>query len=62
MNELKEIRKSSSYSQKELADKLGIKQQQYSLYETGIRKISLELFLKILEICNYKFTITKIKK
>lgn len=59
MISLKEIRKASGFSQQELADKLGIKQQQYSLYETGIRKISLELFLKMLEICKYKFTITK---
>lgn len=59
MINLKEIRKASGFSQQELADKLGIKQQQYSLYETGIRKISLELFLKMLEICKYRFTITK---
>ena len=53
MINLKEIRKSCGYSQKELAEKLGIKQQQYSRYENGITKITLETFWQILKICNY---------
>ena len=56
---LKDLRKSCHLTQQELARKVGIAQQQYSLYEKGIRKISLELFLNVLEVCNYKFTITK---
>ena len=57
MINLKEIRKSCGYSQKELAEKLGIKQQQYSRYETGENQISLEIFLKILEVCNLEIKI-----
>lgn len=59
MINLKEIRKSSGYSQQELADKLGIKQQQYSRYETGENHVSLGMFLKILEICGYTIKIQK---
>lgn len=57
MINLNEIRKASGLTQKELASKLGIKQQQYSRYENNITKITLETFLKILEICNFKFEI-----
>ncbi len=49
MINLKEIRKSCSYSQKELAEKLGIKQQ-YFRYETNENQILLEIFLKILDV------------
>lgn len=58
---LKEIRKSSGYSQEQLAALLGIKQQQYARYENGINKISLEMFLKILTACNYKLKLKKEK-
>ncbi len=57
MINLKEIRKNCGLSQKELAEKLGIKQQQYSRYETGENQISLEIFLKILEVCNLEIKI-----
>lgn len=56
---LKEIRKSSKLTQTELAKKLGIKQQQYSRYEIEENQIPLKMFLKILEICNYDFKISK---
>lgn len=59
MINLKDIRKSRGLNQTELAKLLGIKQQQYSRYETEINKIPLEIFLKILEVCEYKFNITK---
>ena len=59
MIDLKEIRKSCGLSQQELASKLGITQQQYSRYETNTNKISLDMFLKILDICNYKIILQK---
>lgn len=58
---LKKIRKSKGYTQKELSKKLGISYSTLAHYETGIRKISLEMFLKILETCNYKMKIEKMK-
>lgn len=48
---LKQIRKSKGYTQKELAKLLGISDSTLAHYETGIRKITLEMFLKILEVC-----------
>ncbi len=59
MINLKEIRKSCGLNQQELAERLGITQQQYSRYETNTNKISLDMFLKILDICNYKITLQK---
>lgn len=57
MINLKQIRKSCGYTQKELAKKLGISDSTLAHYETGIRKITLEMFLKILDVCNYKMKI-----
>ncbi len=62
MINLKEIRKNCGLTQKELAGKLGITQQQYSRYETNTNKIPLETFLKILDICYLKFKIEKESK
>ena len=59
MINLKEIRKSCGYTQKELAKKVGLMQQQYSRYETNTNKITLEMFLKIIEICHLKIEIKK---
>ena len=56
---LKEIRKKRGYTQKELAGKLGISDSTLAHYESGIRKITLEMFLKILDICEYKFEIKR---
>ncbi len=60
MINLKEIRKSCGYTQKELAKKVGLTQQQYSRYETNTNKITLEMFLKIIKICHLKIKIEKI--
>ncbi len=49
---LKEIRKNSGLSQQELAKKLGIAVCTLAHYESGIRKITLKMFLEILKICN----------
>lgn len=54
---LKEIRKNKGYTQKEIAKLLEIPQQQYSRYETGINKIPLEMFLKIIDACHLKIEI-----
>ena len=51
---MKEIRKKRGYTQKELAKKLGISDSTLAHYETGIRKITLEMFLKILDACEYE--------
>ncbi len=59
MINLKEIRKRSGLTQKILAKKLKMTQQQYSRYETNINKIPLETFLKILEVCQLNLKIKK---
>lgn len=59
MINLKEIRKRSGLTQKILAKKLKMTQQQYSRYETNINKIPLETFLKILEVCQLNLKIEK---
>ncbi len=60
MKSLKEIRKSSGLSQKELAKKIGVTQQQYSRYEVGVNKITLEMYLKIINTCGYRIKIEKV--
>ncbi len=52
MINLKELRKSVGLTQKELASKLGIADCTLAHYESGLRKITLEMFLKIVDICN----------
>ena len=57
MISLKQIRETYGYSQSELARRIGIKQQQYARYEKGVTKITLEMFLKILDVGNYTIEI-----
>ena len=54
---LKQIREEVGYTQKELANFLGIKQQQYSRYETNTTKMAVATLLQILDICGYQFKI-----
>ena len=56
---IKEIRKSCNMTQEKIAKLIGITQQQYSRYETNTNKIPLEMFLKILNVCHYKFVLIK---
>lgn len=62
MIDLKKMRKSRGYTQKDIANFLGIKQQQYARYETKVTKITLEYAEKIASICNYKILLKKQKK
>ena len=59
MINLKQIRKLTNLTQTQLASLLGITQQQYSRYETNTNKITLETFLKVLEVCNLEIKIEK---
>ena len=61
MISIKEIRKSRGYTQKKLASMLGIADCTLAHYESGIRKITLEMFLKIIDVCHYEIEL-KLKK
>lgn len=54
---LAEMRQNLNLSQKAIADKLEIPQSTYAGYETGSRKIPLELIVKISKILNVSPTI-----
>ncbi len=56
---IKEIRKSCNMTQEKIAKLIGITQQQYSRYETNTNKIPLEMFLKILDVCNLNIKVEK---
>lgn len=52
MNNLKDLRKSKGYTQKKVADLIGISHQAYSRYEKGVFTPNDELLKKISEIYN----------
>lgn len=52
LQKLEEIRKKRKYSQYQLAEELGIPQQQYSRYEIGKYPMPLETFTKVCEKLN----------
>lgn len=47
---LKELRKSAGYSQQQIAEKLKIRQQSYTRYESGIGEPNLETVAEIAKI------------
>ena len=44
---MKDLREDNDLLQKDVAKYLGITQQQYSLYEKGIRDLPIELLIKL---------------
>ena len=52
---IKNLREDNDLMQKEIANVLGITQQQYSLYERGIRDIPIDLLIKLADF--YKISI-----
>jgi len=59
---IKELRKEQNLTQEELSKKVGITRQTLSKLENGfIHKVSLQTFLKIIDILNYEMEITEKK-
>lgn len=54
---LSDIRQANSFSQKQLAEKLNIPQSTYAGYETGSRKIPLDLIVELSKILKISPTI-----
>lgn len=50
--DIKSIRKKYGISQDELSKRLGIANCTLCHYESGKRKITLEMFLKLISVCN----------
>lgn len=51
-NRLKELRENNKYTQKDIANILGMRQQQYSRYEVGSREIPLDKLIVLSELYN----------
>ena len=51
---IKTLRKSAGLKQKDLAEKLGVKQQKISEYENGIYEPKYKTVIRIEEICKPK--------
>lgn len=51
-NRFKDLREDRDIKQKEVVIYLNISQQQYSLYETGIREIPINLAIKLAKYYN----------
>ena len=52
MNRIKQLRIEKSWTQTELADRLSCAISSIAMYETGARKPSLEVLIKLSEIFN----------
>lgn len=52
LKRLKDLREDNDFTQQEIADVLKIKQQQYSLYETGKRDLPFELAIILAKFYN----------
>ena len=52
LKRLKDLREDNDFTQQEIADVLKIKQQQYSLYETGKRDLPFELEIILAKFYN----------
>ena len=52
LKRVKDLREDKDLLQKDIADLLSIKQQQYSLYETGKRDLPLELAIILSDFYN----------
>ena len=50
---LKDLREDMDITQKDVAEFLGMKQSQYSLYETGQRKLSISDYIRLAEFYNF---------
>lgn len=63
---LKELRKEKGFTQKEISDIIGMKQQEYSRYERGQTKLNIDLVKKLSMIYNisadYILELTKDKR
>ena len=55
LKRLKDLREDNDFTQQEIADVLKIKQQQYSLYETGKRDLPFELAIILAKFYNTSF-------
>lgn len=49
---IRDLREDNDLNQKQVADYLGITQQQYQLYESGKREIKLNLIIKLAKFYN----------
>lgn len=65
-NRIKSLREDNDLLQKEIAEELNITQQQYSLYENGIRLMPIDMIKKLARYynvdMNYIAGISNIKK
>ncbi len=50
MNNLKNLRLQFGYTQQFVANKLNVKQNTYSQYETGAREISIDLLIAVADL------------
>lgn len=49
---LKDLREDSDLSQQRVADYLGMKQPQYSRYESGLRDVPTDILIKLAKLYN----------